>query len=53
VEEEVGYGLVPMALIGNIIDALINLASEANQVDYWRQGRTLEKMGIAGLSSVE
>lgn len=59
-EEDVGYGLFPTALIGNIIgvstpiiDVLINLASEANHFDHWRQGRTLEKMDIARLSSVE
>lgn len=60
VEEDVGYGIVPMALIGDVLGvstpimgALINLASVANQVDYWKKGRTLEKMGIAGLSSIE
>lgn len=60
VEEDVGYGIVPMALIGDVLgvptpimDALINLASIANQVDYWKEGRTLEKMGIAGLSIEE
>lgn len=52
--EDVGYGLVPMAEIGRlaevktpVIDALITLASEVNQVNYRHEGLTLEKMGLA------
>jgi opine dehydrogenase len=55
--EDVGYGLVPMAEIGKlagvstpVIDALITLASEVNQVNYRNEGLTLEKMGLAGVS---
>ena len=55
--EDVGYGLVPMAEIGRLakvetpmIDALITLASEVNQVNYRSDGLTLEKMGLAGVN---
>jgi opine dehydrogenase len=58
IREDVGYGLVPMAAIGNLIDvktpvmdALITLASTALGVDFHREGLTLEKMGLAGLNS--
>jgi len=57
VDEDVGYGLVPMASIARIcdvetpvMDSLIMLASVANETDYWREGRTVEKMGIARMS---
>lgn len=51
--EDVGYGLVPMAELGRlleletpVIDALITLASTMNTIDYRRKGLTLEKMGL-------
>ena len=57
VVEDVGFGLVPMASIARIcdvetpvMDSLIMLASVANETDYWHDGRTVEKMGIAGMS---
>jgi opine dehydrogenase len=57
INEDVGYGLVPMAEIGRlmgtetpVIDALITLASVANRTDYRRAGLTLEKMGLAGVA---
>jgi opine dehydrogenase len=55
-KEDVGYGLVPMAEIGKflevetpVIDALITVASEINQINYRREGLTLEKMGLSGV----
>ncbi|MET0501813.1 MAG: NAD/NADP octopine/nopaline dehydrogenase family protein, partial [Candidatus Binatia bacterium] len=58
--EDVGYGLVPMAEIGAmmgvatpVIDALITLASVVNGQDYRRSGLTLEKMGLAEVRSVD
>lgn len=58
--EDVPYGLVPMASLGTmlgvttpIINALIDLASLINETDYRRTGRTLEKMGIQGMSFKE
>ena len=58
IREDVGYGLVPMAEIGRlvgvktpVIDALITLASVIGRLDYRKQGLTLEKMGLAGVSA--
>ena len=57
IREDVGYGLVPMAAIGQLLgvktpvmDALITLASTALGVDFRRDGLTLEKMGLAGVA---
>lgn len=56
IKEDVGYGLVPMAEIGRlmeiktpVIDALITLASVAMGTDYRSEGLTLEKMGLVGV----
>ena len=59
--EDVPYSLVPMALLGqqygvetNTIHAIVCLANIIHNVqDHWRQGRTLECMGIKGLSVAE
>ena len=55
VKEDVGYGLVPMAEIGRlmeaktpVMDALITLASVALGIDFRSEGLTLEKMGLGG-----
>lgn len=60
VTEDVPYGLVPIGLIGKMlgiatpgIDAIINIASMANDVDYWSTGLTLEKMGLKDMSIKE
>jgi opine dehydrogenase len=60
VHEDVGYGLVPIAALGELagvatptIDALVQLASLAVGVDYRRHGLTLEKLGLAGKSPSE
>jgi opine dehydrogenase len=56
--EDVGYGLVPMAEIGRlfgiktpVMNSLITLASVANGIDYSREGLTLEKIGLAGITA--
>jgi opine dehydrogenase len=56
-KEDVGYGLVPMAEVGRllgiktpVIDALITLASVISRTDYRKEGLTLEKMGLAGVT---
>jgi opine dehydrogenase len=56
IREDIGYGLVPMAEIGQLLgvktpamDALITLASTALGVDFRVEGLTLEKMGLAGV----
>jgi opine dehydrogenase len=58
--EDVPHGLVPIASIGDMIGvsaptmkSVIKLASVVNGVDYWREGRTVEKLGLSGLSCEE
>ena len=58
IEEDVGFGLVPMTELGRIsgtpmpiTDALITLASEINQTDYREVGLTREKMGLKDVTS--
>jgi len=55
--EDIPYSLVPIASIGKmldvptpIIDSIILLGSGLNECDYWSQGRTVENLGIAGMS---
>lgn len=51
--EDVPMSLVPIAALGQrygvevrAMDALIRLASIIHRTDYWRRGRTLDKLGI-------
>jgi opine dehydrogenase len=53
VHEDVGFGLVPFAALGQVasvatptIDAMIQLASLATGVDYRRNGLTLDRLGL-------
>jgi opine dehydrogenase len=57
IEEDVPFSLVPIASVGRmfnvktpVIDSLIQLASVLNKRDYWETGRTVERLGIAGMS---
>ncbi len=57
VTEDVPYGLVVWASMGDAVgietptmDALIEIGSTIMEVDCWKEGRNLEKMGIDGLS---
>jgi opine dehydrogenase len=57
VNEDVGYGLVPIAALGVLagvktptIDALIELAGVAVGIDFLATGLTLEKMGLSHCS---
>ena len=57
VHEDVGYGLVPWAELGDLvgvptptIDHLIGLASVMNDRDYAREGLTLSKLGLHDIS---
>jgi opine dehydrogenase len=57
ITEDIPFGLVTMASLGDMlgvptptIKSLITLASVMNQVDYWKEGRTVEKLGISGLN---
>jgi opine dehydrogenase len=58
--EDVPMSLVPIAALGQrygvsvqCIDSIIRLACTIHQTDYWRRGRTLDKLGIAQLSVSE
>ncbi|HEY8393046.1 MAG TPA: NAD/NADP octopine/nopaline dehydrogenase family protein [Capillibacterium sp.] len=58
--EDVSMSLVPIAALGKhlkvatpTIDNIIHLASLMTQTDYWAEGRTIEKMGLAGLTVAE
>lgn len=52
--------MVPLASLGEMVGlkptlmkSLIVLASKINKTDYWKNGRTCEKLGIAGMSVKE
>jgi opine dehydrogenase len=58
--EDVPMSLVPIAALGQRygvsvrgMDAIINLACIVHRTDYWRRGRTLDKLGIGNLSVSE
>lgn len=58
--EDVPMSLVPIASLGERfgvsvrgMDSIIRLACIVHRTDYWRRGRTVEKLGIDGLSVVE
>ena len=58
--EDVPMSLVPIASLGDhletptpTIKAIIHMASLLNQTDYWSIGRTVEKMGLAGLTAAQ
>jgi opine dehydrogenase len=60
ISEDVPCSLLPIALIGqqygvetSTISAMITLANIVHGTDYWRTGRTLERLGIEGLSIQE
>ena len=55
--EDIPTGLVPLASLGDhlgvavpTIKALIHLAGVLHRRDYWAEGRTVDKLGLAGLS---
>ncbi|MCE5207601.1 MAG: NAD/NADP octopine/nopaline dehydrogenase family protein [Chloroflexi bacterium] len=55
--EDVPFSLVPIAALGQqygvsvrCMDSIIRLACVIHRTDYWRRGRTLQKLGIQGLS---
>ncbi len=58
--EDIPMSLVPIASLGSRygvsvrgIDAIIRLACIIHRTDYWRRGRTVEKLGIQDLSVTE
>ena len=55
--EDVPTGLVPIASLGDMlgvstpnIKLIIQLASTLTGIDFWKAGRTVEKLGLKGLS---
>lgn len=57
ISEDVPMSLVPIASIGQMlgvptptIRAVIHLACIMHGVDYWTEGRTVQRLGIAGMS---
>jgi opine dehydrogenase len=57
VTEDVPYGLVLLSTLGQLIgiptpisDAIVNLSGAINCVDYWAQGRGVNKLGLGGMS---
>ncbi|MGQ9585993.1 MAG: NAD/NADP octopine/nopaline dehydrogenase family protein [Anaerolineae bacterium] len=58
ITEDVPFGLVPIASIGRelgvktlAMDSVITLASIVSGRDWWAEGRTADKMGLAGMSA--
>lgn len=56
--EDVPMSLVPMASLGRLlgvatptIDHVIGLACILHNVNYWHEGRTVERLGLTGLSA--
>jgi len=57
ISEDVPMSLVPIVALGrrygvtvNVMDAIVRLACVIHRTDYWRRGRTLDKLGIEDLS---
>jgi opine dehydrogenase len=60
ITEDVPMSLVPIAALGQRygvvvqgMDSIIRLACTIHRTDYWRRGRTLDKLGIERLSVTE
>lgn len=60
VAEDVPTSLVPIASLGEMLNvptpttrAIIHLASLMHGVDYWAEGRTVDRLGIRGMSVKE
>jgi opine dehydrogenase len=56
-EEDIPYSIVPMASLGkmlgvktDVMDSIIMMGSIINATDYLSSGRTVENLGIAGMS---
>jgi opine dehydrogenase len=58
ISEDIPIGMTLWASLGEALDvptptahALIHISSIIHNTDYWQDGRTLEKLGLAGLSA--
>jgi len=60
IDEDVPTSLVPLASIGDMLKVqtptikfIIHIASIMRGIDFWKEGRTVEKLGIKGMSIKE
>lgn len=60
ISEDVPYGLVPISSLGKhfgvntpTINSLIELASKMNNINYWQEGITVEKLGLKNMRKEE
>ncbi len=60
ITEDLPFGLVPRSELGRlanvptpIIDSIVSIGSVVCQEDYWKSGRTLEALGLEGLTKDE
>ncbi len=58
VTEDAPYGLVLLATLGRLLDiptpitdAIVNLCGAINRADYWKEGRGVDKLGLAGMNA--
>lgn len=58
--EDIPCSVVPMCSLGDLVgvetpamDAIVNLCCVAYGRDFWKEGRSLENLGLAGLSPAE
>jgi len=58
--EDLPYGLVPMSQLGDklgvetpLMDAIVTMGSYVCDIDFWKEGRTLEELGVADMSKEE
>jgi len=56
--EDLPMGLVPRSELGKlvgvptpVIDSIVTIGSVVCQTDFWKSGRTLEKLGLGGKSA--
>jgi opine dehydrogenase len=60
ISEDIPIGMVLWASLGDLLNipaptarCLIHISSVIHDVDYWQGGRTVEKLGLAGMSAAE
>ena len=58
ISEDIPIGMVLWASLGRLLgvptptaDSLIQISSVVHGTDYWQGGRTLEKLGLAGMTA--
>jgi len=60
ITEDLPFGLVPRSELGDVvgvgtpvIEGIVSLGSVVCREDYWKTGRTLKKLGLAGMTGKE